>query len=793
MKSTLLAASAALVALVVPFSSPGHAALYDLEAAFDAARFADDLSGSYSGAPDAVIRVRVYASAGSWISATLSPEPATAAPIADVALKLLDENGVDQNVTGSAYDKTVAGSGTISWRKVPLASTGLYDFLLSGTSAGDWRLKLKGSLKQIVQSVPSPADLAVGAEATVDFEGLRGGTVSFNLAPTGTSKFRGELVRVERPDGTPIDGAPAAAKGKVLLDVDGLHRLVFKNVGPGLGPWIAKTTMGAPPIYARRGYVRPAGTALVPIVSKVTPASDYHLHETDVTLTGRDFQPGADVRLVRDGFEDIVATGVLVDSETKICCTIDLDTAPVTGDFSTGKWRVAVFNAPTYGTPGDPKTLDKASPTHDQKRTFNSAPAGSITLPQGAIADTETWQLAFNADFQTDLNNMALDSSDPQTAKLARNAVQAYVVCFLRDLMRANETTGKPTDGVSPRISFVVGKVPSAAGKPGRDYNRIEIGGAWQEGDPDDPSEPLPWGFAPLGQHPVDLSVEIVDACDGSTTRVGLGVRTDVLSLSNPSVNPDWAAALSTLNQFPLTIFDRGYFAAGYAPSTVAQANRYRDIVNHITRVAREIAAIIAHHIGRSMGLAPGGSGPMANPATSGYMWPTTTGLAFTEPDLALLRTNAKPVTLPGKSKTLTVTYFPLLATQPSLLPNSTANVDYNVAWNFVGGRANAVPADYQVRMLSGLPILSYLPIQGAVVVNFQGLTITNSPVYIDAAQGLPYGGIAYIRLTTTDIKRGGATVLFYRLNVLPNFAKLPTSGVVYQRALSLQQYIANN
>jgi hypothetical protein len=193
------------------------------------------------------------------------------------------------------------------------------------------------------------------------------------------------------------------------------------------------------------------------------------------------------------------------------------------------------------------------------------------------------------------------------------------------------------------------------------------------------------------------------------------------------------------------------------------------------------------------MGLAPGGSGPMANPATSGYMWPTTTGLAFTEPDLALLRTNAKPVTLPGKSKTLTVTYFPLLATQPSLLPNSTANVDYNVAWNFVGGRANAVPADYQVRMLSGLPILSYLPIQGAVVVNFQGLTITNSPVYIDAAQGLPYGGIAYIRLTTTDIKRGGATVLFYRLNVLPNFAKLPTSGVVYQRALSLQQYIANN
>src|SRR6185295_10049380 len=196
---------------------------------------------------------------------------------------------------------------------------------------------------------------------------------------------------------------------------------VFKNVGAGIGAWSAKTTVTPPATVLRRGYVTAAGTALVPVVGKVTPASDYHLHTSDVTLTGRDFQPGADVRLVRDGFEDIVATAVNVVSETKICCALDLDTAPVTGKFSIGKWRVAVFNAPTYGTPGDPKTLDKTSATKDQKRTFICAAATSITLPAGIFADTETWQLAFNDDFATDLKHMGLGSTDGPTARLARS------------------------------------------------------------------------------------------------------------------------------------------------------------------------------------------------------------------------------------------------------------------------------------------------------------------------------------------------------------------------------------
>jgi hypothetical protein len=235
------------------------------------------------------------------------------------------------------------------------------------------------------------------------------------------------------------------------------------------------------------------------------------------------------------------------------------------------------------------------------------------------------------------------------------------------------------------------------------------------------------------------------------------------------------------------------FFAPGFRPTTVGEANRYRDIVNQVTRASREIAALIAHQIGRSMGLAPGGQGPMQNPSTAGYFWPTTAGLSFVQSDVSLLLANAATTTLPGKSSTLGVTYFPLLATQPSLLPDSTAGVPYAVNWNFVGGRANALPTDYSVNVLSTMPVLSGIPLQGTVAATIQGLTIVNSPVYLDLSQGLPYGGIAYLRLSVSDTLRKVTIVLFYRLNVQPNFQQLPTSGVIYGRAVSLQQYIANN
>src|SRR5262249_27778594 len=147
---------------------------------------------------------------------------------------------------------------------------------------------------------------------------------------------------------------------------------------------------------------------------------------------------------------------------------------------------------------------------------------------------------------------------------------------------------------------------------------------------------------------------------------------------------------------------DIRYFAAGFSPQTLADAQRYRDIVNQVTRASREIAAIVAHHIGKAMGVPDEGTGPMANPANSGYLWPTLQGLAFATADVTTLQGNAVPHQLPGKNDPLIVTYFPLLSLQPALLPNLTTDANYSVAWNYVGGRATALPTDYTVAITGG-------------------------------------------------------------------------------------------
>lgn len=791
MKTLLAAAIAASLCV-----SSGFAAADPVEAAFDGARLADNLTGSISD-PANEVRIRLYVGTGSKISATLAPDDSTGAPIAGLSMQLVDDSGTDQQVSGGAYDKSVAGSGVVTWKKVPVPATGGYTFVVRGTSAGAWNLKLSGTAATLKATTASTTGLGVNAETQVDFQGLAAATLSFSLKAANGSKFAGELVRVVRPDGSTIDGTPAAAKGKVLLDANGVHQLVFRNTGNGLGDWTAKTTVtpGAP--VARKGYVRPSGTVFVPNVSKVTPSSDFHRNDASaVTLTGRDFQPGADVRLVRNGFQDIVATGVVVDSEKQIRCTLNLATAPVTGVDSLGVWNVGVWNAPVYAMPGDPKSLVKDSPTSSTKKTFNCLSATSITLPKGVTKDTEVWQLDFNGDFQTDLNRMGLGSADSTVEGLARDAVEAYVVCFLRDVFRLNETNGSLSKNNSPPLSFVVGKVPNPAGKPGVDYNRISIGGTYETGDDRDASEPLLWGFAPLdpsNTHRDDLAVEVTDSM-GITTRVGHGARTRVLDPGAPAASAGWIAATSPLRQTPLTGADRGYFAKNFAPATVGQANRYRDIVNQITRASREVAAIVAHHVGRSMGLSPGGAGPMANPDQAGNFWPANGSLDFSSDDMETLRTNSVPAALPGKSEKLIIGYFPLISTQPSNLPPSTAATAYTADWNYVGGRANAKLGDFSVKFQNTLDYGGVqTAVRGSVTVDYTRLSITNTPVYIDVTAGLPYGGISYYRISVTDNVRGGTSVFFYRLNVYPNFNMLPTSGTVFIRATDLQNYINSN
>lgn len=738
-----------------------------IDAAFDGARLKDDLRGSVSDAAKQT-RIRLYAAAGARLSLTLTSTAAEGTAIPGMTLALCDDAGSDLGVAGSAYDKSVAGSGVISWRKFPLTATGGYSLVLRGTGTGDWRLTLAGASAGIRETFPSPAPLGVNAEATVDFHGLRGATLSYSFGPAAKSKFKGELVRIERPDASPIDGLGSAAKGKITLDADGVHHVVFRNVGNGIGAWTAKTTVTPAPLLVRRGWVRPSGTAFVPSVRKVTPSSGYKRDQAAlVTLTGRDFQPGADVRLVRKGFAtDILGKDVTVVSETRIDCTFDLDTGLTVGTDSTGTWNVGVWNAPVYGDVADRTTLVKDSPTSDTRKTFESVTAASIHLPAGVVKATELWQLDFNADFADDLARMGLGSADAEVARDARTTVQQYVVCFLRDLFDINETSGK-LKSTSVPVSFVLGTVPGVAGKAGVDYNRIEIGGAYVTGDAADPAEQLAWGFAPLdagNAHRDDLSIE-VDNGSGGKTRVGHGVRTRFLDPTLGTADSDWVTATQTLRQTPLTANDRRYFSTTYSPLSQSDVNRYRDVVGQITRISREIAAAVAHQVGRAMGLSAGGQGPMANPSTAGVLWPTTTSLAFSNADLATLRGNAVAHQLPGTGPAFTPTYFPLRSTQAAVLPDLTTDVAYSVDWNYVGGRPNAVPADYAVKFSGGTRPLD-------LAVTYKGLA-GKARLYLDASTGSFYCDLAIFRITVTDSLRGGAVSFVYRLNVLANVPKL--------------------
>ena len=74
-------------------------------------------------------------------------------------------------------------------------------------------------------------------------------------------------------------------------------------------------------------------------VTSITPNSGYYTETVHITnLAGTNFQSGATVKLTKSGESDINATGVNVESATKISCDFDLNGA------DTGKWNVVVTN-----------------------------------------------------------------------------------------------------------------------------------------------------------------------------------------------------------------------------------------------------------------------------------------------------------------------------------------------------------------------------------------------------------------------------------------------------------------
>ncbi len=763
----------ALTALLAVFAAPALRAGTepgpgDVEARFDDALLKDVISGVL---PDAQKEIRLTFDAHADTALTVKLTSSKNGGAGGLMLTLCDEQNVDLGIAGGAFDRSKPEKNQISWKKVLLPEFGTYTLVVQAATPGDFELVLKGALPKLKQNVTSDEDLAIDAEASLDFQGLPGDVVKFSLAAGSKSKFKGQAVRIERPDGSFLDDVPQSPKGNVVLDARGTHRFVFTNTGKLAGAWRAKLSDKPASPKKRTGLVSAAQIGLRPVVKSIDPVKGVH-RETDLrmTLHGRDFQPGMDVRLTRKGRLDIIGTGVDVLSSTEATVSLDLHTVERDGENSVGSWKVSVWNVPIYGDPVDATTLDKTSPLNDQKKSFNSVSSGSVRLPDGVEDGTEVWVLAFNDDFQNDLNRMGLGSSDVSIRRATRVGVEAYVLAYVRDLFRVNETNGTIKSGAAIPLSFVIDDLPDVAGDAGDDFNRIEVGGAWVEGDPRDEIESVLWGFAPIDVGNAQREDLSVFAADG-VTRTGLGARTRAL---DPDVSSaSFRTAMSPLLNRPLDGSDGKYLAGSFNSSNTVQMARYQEIVDQLERASREIAAIVGHHIGRAMGLATNGLGPMAAPATSGKLWTERNSLDFDDADANTLRNGAAVHDLPGKSDRLKVKFFRLADSQPELLPNLTTGTTYAATWNFVGGRCNAESQDYRMQYVAG----SLVP---------QGLTLTfdglagNAPVCLGNGScsniSQVYCAVLIFQLAITDTVRDDRSFHLHRLKVLPNVSQVPSA-----------------
>jgi len=98
-------------------------------------------------------------------------------------------------------------------------------------------------------------------------------------------------------------------------------------------------------------------TGAAPTLSVRAPTSANRGWPVVVTLTGTGFQPGATVKLTRSGFSDIIATGVMVVSPTRITCTFDLLGVP------SGTWNIVVTNADGQSSGTMTFTVNALTPT----------------------------------------------------------------------------------------------------------------------------------------------------------------------------------------------------------------------------------------------------------------------------------------------------------------------------------------------------------------------------------------------------------------------------------------------
>ncbi|MHC4923324.1 MAG: hypothetical protein ACYTG4_04510, partial [Planctomycetota bacterium] len=339
--------------------------------------------------------------------------------------------------------------------------------------------------------------------------------------------------------------------------------------------------------------------------------------------------------------------------------------------------------------------------------------------PKGIDSDAEVWWLDFDEEqFLEDLASIGLGSTSSSVSEDVAETVKNYALFWARTAM--DQTGRKGTiKGDAVEVSFVLDEPPGSVGAPGTTYNRLRIGGGAVEGDQS--SNPnYPWGNGPD-----DAGNATVDdiSRDGGSGDWGIFTRSLVLGNGNGSAN--WVTALAPLLAQPLTAGDGDFFRTQPDVSSDAEALRYKDVVNAINAVGKEIGGMIAHFVARAMGLETGVSGLSRVPTQVGE-FADLMSWGFSSVERGQLNTNVTPSNLPGSSGTLNANWMSLIGAAAFRMPNATTTVSYEEFFDIVGGRPDLVDDDLVFTGAAGvLPAGIFLTsdggIQGIAPLKIQG------------------------------------------------------------------------
>jgi hypothetical protein len=667
----------------------------------------DTIHGTFGVAGEAH-RLAFFAPAGTKLKTTLAPE-GTPDPGATLAVEGPGPGGAVLTVPG------------------------FYDLVVSGTTPGKYLLTVKG--KPGSKTTIPATDLAPGERVEIPFGAYAGAVLSFKLkGATAVSLTDPVLVS------TPLSGTKGS---KIPLGRTGVWTIEIEGLG---GPASGSITAKQPKVAKREMWLSAGGFGPRPVIASVTPPDALMGRTaTGIEVTGTGIDPDADVRL-----------------SGKSAQVPALDTTPITDGLSVdfdlsgaaaGKWTLRLVNP--SGAPAE--------------TTFTVVDPVKVALPDGVTEETEVFHLDFTEDFRQSLSLFGLRSGVNATLDdYAASAVATYTLYHLRRFFLLDGTTGElPADGTVLPVSFVLEAPPALLGAPGTAWNRIVIGGNISDASASD-HPTLNWGLVP-----VDAGNAALENVDGGGATVLFGIA-EMDPGDTDRTTSDFRGSFIGMRASKLTASDAVFFrpwADGnrYYPKEVEYA-RMALIAGTINRLAREMAAVLAHHVGRSLGLANGDwfadDSPSGLPDRYGD-FSANHDATFTSTELDTLAANLAAFTakraLPGKSSELKGEYFPLFPTDPYLLADATTMVSYPLlAFATAGGRPDIEPEDVRWEGMSGTIPAGF---------GLTGAGIFGGKAPFESATGWYYGVYKFSVGAEDTGRKSDWFIIGHRLNLLINTA----------------------